>query len=139
MSGNLTELKYASMIPVEISNSMSNEIRLYGDINKKISREAIWQADLSQSHKSYTRMSGFQGSRLPLGTTEGNPRYGFPYWGLLEVPNNSSRPALSSLTADEIPQIIQLNAQQAEKERMYVNRQVMAMTQNNPYLPQHFD
>jgi len=139
MSGNLTELKFSSMVPVQVSNSMSNEIRLYGNINKMISRQAIWEADLSQSHKSYTRMSGFQGNRIPIGTTSGNPRYGFPYWGLLEVPNNSSRPALSSLTADEIPQIIQLNAQQAEKERMYVNKLAFSMRMNNPYLPQHFD
>jgi len=138
MSGNLTELKFSSMVPVQVSNSMSNEIRLYGNINKMISRQAIWEADMSQSHKSYNRMSGFQGARLPLGTTEGNPR-NFPYWGLMTPPNNSSRPALSSLTADEIPQIIQLNAQQAEKERMYVNKLAFSMRMNNPYLPQHFD
>jgi len=140
MSGNITELMEASKIPVHISNMRLNENKLYGNPNRTTTREAIYQADRSQAHRMYTRMSGFHGSRIPMGTLEGNPisrTDKYPYWGLQSLnPVSKTRPALSSMSVEEVPQIVQINGKIAEQQRMNFNRQRFAMTQNNQYVPQ---
>lgn len=141
MSGNITELMRWSQIPVQVSNMRLNENKLYGNPNRTTTREAIWQADLSQAHRMYTRMSGFHGSRIPMGTLEGNggnSMAAYPYWGLRTQPVKATRPALASMSVEEVPQINQINGRVMEKERMAFNTQRFAMTQNNPYLPQQF-
>lgn len=139
MSGNITELMRWSQIPVEISNMRLNEIKLYGNPNRTTTREAIYQADRSQAHRMYSRMSGFHGARIPMGTLEGNPisrTDPYPYWGLMTAPVSKTRPALSSMSVEEVPQIVQINGKIAEQQRMNINRQRFAMTQNNQYVPQ---
>lgn len=141
MSGNITELMRWSQIPVQVSNMRLNENKLYGNPNRTTTREAIWQADLSQAHRMYTRMSGFHGSRIPMGTLEGNggnSMASVPYWGLMQPPVTATRPALASMSVQEVPQLNQINGRVMEKERMAFNTQRFAMTQNNPYLPQQF-
>ena len=139
MSGNITELMEASKIPVQISNMRLNENKLYGNPNRTTTREAIYQADRSQAHRMYTRMSGFHGSRIPFGTLEGNGgnrMASYPYWGLMTPPVKATRPALSSMDVTQVSQINQINGKIAEQERMNINRQIFSMTQNNPYVPQ---
>jgi hypothetical protein len=140
MSGNITELMRWSQIPVEISNMRLNENKLYGNPNRTTTREAIYQADRSQAHRMYTRMSGFHGARIPMGTLEGNGGNRFApvnYWGLQSLnPVTKTRPALSSMSVEETPQINQINGKIAEQERMNLNKQIFSMTQNNQYLPQ---
>ena len=141
MSGNITELMEASKIPVQVSNMRLNENKLYGNPNRTTTREAIWQADKSQAHRMYTRMSGFHGSRIPMGTLEGNGGNSMapvPYWGLRTQPVTATRPALASMDVTQVPQINQINGRVMEKERMAFNTQRFAMTKNNPYLPQQF-
>lgn len=134
MSGNITELMRWSQIPVEVSNLRMNERKLYGDPNKSISNEAIWQADLSQKNRMRTSMSSFHGHKIPMGVLEGAPP-GYDYWGLMQKPVSSTRPALSSLNVTEVPQIIQINAKREMKNRDELNRVIFAGTQNNQYLP----
>lgn len=139
MSGNITELMRWSDIPVEISNMKLNENKLYGNPNRTVTREGLYQADRSQAHRMYTRMSGFHGSRIPMGTLEGNGGNRlspYPYWGLMQPPVTATRPALSSMGVEETPQINQINGRIMEQERMNFNRQRFALTQNNPYVPQ---
>ncbi len=140
MSGNITELMRWSEIPVQVSNMRLNENKLYGNPNRTTTREAIYQADRSQAHRMYSRMSGFHGSRIPMGTLEGNGGNRLSpvhYWGLQSMnPVSKTRPALSSMSVQEVPQIVQINGKIAEQERMNVNRQRFAMTKNNQYVPQ---
>lgn len=139
MSGNITELMRWSDIPVEISNMKLNEHKLYGNPNRTTTGEATWQANMSQAHRMYTRMSGFHGARIPMGTLEGNPvsrTDPYPYWGLRTQPVKATRPALASMSVEEVPQIVQINGRIAEQERMNVNRQRFAMNANNQYVPQ---
>ena len=137
MSGNITELKYMDMIQVQAAQM--NEIRLYGNPNRTVTREGLYQADRSQAHRMYTRMSGFHGSRIPMGTLEGNGGNRLapvPYWGLMQPPVKATRPALASMSVEEVPQINQINGRIMEQERMNVNRQRFAMNANNQYVPQ---
>lgn len=139
MSGNITELMRWSQIPVEISNMRLNENKLYGNPNRTTTREAIYQADRSQAHRMYTRMSGFHGSRIPMGTLEGNGGNRMapvPYWNLMQPPVKATRPALASMSVEEVPQLNQINGKIAEQERMNINRQIFAMNANNQYVPQ---
>jgi len=139
MSGNITELMRWSQIPVQVSNMRLNENKLYGNPNRTTTRESIWQADQSQAHKMYTRMSGFHGSRIPFGTLEGNGgnrMAAYPYWGLMQPPVKATRPALASMSVEETPQLNQINGRVMEKERMAFNRQRFAMNANNQYVPQ---
>jgi len=139
MSGNITELMRWSEIPVQVSNMRLNENKLYGNPNRTTTREAVWQADQSQAHRMYTRMSGFHGSRIPMGTLEGNGGNKFapvPYWGLMTPPVKATRPALASMDVTETPQLNQINGRVMEKERMAFNTQRFAMNANNQYLPQ---
>jgi len=139
MSGNITELMRWSQIPVQISNMRLNENKLYGNPNRTTTREAIYQADRSQAHRMYTRMSGFHGARIPMGTLEGNGgnrMASYPYWGLMTPPVKATRPALSSMGVEETPQINQINGKIAEQQRMNINRQIFSMNANNQYVPQ---
>ena len=141
MSGNITELMRWSQIPVQVSNMRLNENKLYGNPNRTTTREAIWQADQSQAHRMYTRMSGFHGSRIPMGTLEGNggnSMAAYPYWGLQTQPVTATRPALASMDVTQVPQLNQINGRVMEKERMAFNRQRFAMNANNQYAPQQF-
>ena len=137
MSGNITELMRWSDIPVQAAQM--NEIRLYGNPNRTVTREGLYQADRSQAHRMYTRMSGFHGSRIPFGTLEGNGGNRFapvPYWGLMQPSVKATRPALASMSVEEVPQLNQINGRIMEQERMNFNRQRFAMTKNNQYVPQ---
>ena len=139
MSGNITELMRWSQIPVQVSNMRLNENKLYGNPNRTTTRESIWQADLSQAHRMYTRMSGFHGSRIPFGTLEGNGGNRLapvPYWGLMTPPVKATRPALASMDVTQVPQLNQINSRVMEKERIAFNTQRFAMNANNQYVPQ---
>jgi len=140
MSGNITELMRWSQIPVQVSNMRLNENKLYGNPNRTTTRESIWQADQSQAHRMYTRMSGFHGSRIPFGTLEGNGgnrMAAYPYWGLQSLnPVTKTRPALASMDVTQVPQLNQINGRVMEKERMAFNRQRFALNANNQYVPQ---
>jgi len=139
MSGNITELMRWSQIPVQVSNMRLNENKLYGNPNRTTTRESIWQADQSQAHRMYTRMSGFHGSRIPFGTLEGNGGNRMapvPYWGLMTPPIKATRPALASMSVEEVPQLNQINSRVMEKERIAFNTQRFAMNANNQYVPQ---
>jgi hypothetical protein len=127
------ELAMWSTAPLFPSNNMSNERKLYkiNPFTHYITKEGIYQANMANRHKSYTRLSEFKG--MPRNIIEGTP------FGIVPEAMWSVRPhresgkynvGLLQTKADEIPRDIQRNSKQIWKEGY-------ALSSMNGYLDTH--
>lgn len=115
---NISELELWDKTPIYPSNNRDNERTLYkiNPFTAYTTKEGIYQANMANRNKKYTRLSSFKG--VPQNIIEGTPFGVVPQaeWRVREQKNNTYHSTgLLQRHAGEIPNDIVMNSEELHR------------------------
>ncbi len=133
MSGNITDLKLGSLIPIDNVNLEMK--KLYGDEGKTHSKYGyLYSASRGHAISNYELLKG-KNNKVYLGVIDGH--YPPAEWrDTAPMGEGKTYPALTGRQGVNIPKINIMEGTKADIERLDMNRMVIENTANDRYFTQ---